>query len=102
MSNLLLNQHRGPITTILNFCRNLSWHFCRTGAAFLRILEYPQPFESHAANEIEKALEFRTRFTWKSNDKSSPQREAGNSSAQFINQIFDVRARCFASHPLQH
>src|SRR5438132_13886855 len=102
MSNLLLNQHRVPITTILNFCRNLSWHFRRAGAAFLRILEYPQPFEAHAANEIEKAREFRIRFTGESDDESSAQRDAGNSSAEFVNQIFDVSARCFASHPLQH
>src|SRR5213595_3944146 len=101
MSNLLLSQHRGTVTRVLDFCRNLSWHFRRAGAHFLGIFEYSQPFESRAANEIEKPREFRIRFTGESDDESSAQCDAGNSSAQFINQIFDVRARCFASHPLQ-
>ena len=96
MSNLLLNRHRRPVTCVLDFCRNLSWHFRGPRAPFLGILEYPQPFESSPPNEFEKIREFRIRFPRKSDDKSSAQREAGNSSAQFMNYIFNVRARCFA------
>src|SRR5438874_12260382 len=102
MSNLLLNQHRGTVTCVLDFCRNLPWLFRRAGAPFLGILEYPQPFESHPANEMEKVLEFRIRFTRKSNDRSSPECEAGDSAAEIATQIFDVCARCFASHRSQH
>src|SRR5213079_2889277 len=54
---------------LLDFIRRM--RFERLG-----IFKYSQPFESHPANEIEKVLEFRARFTWKPNDKSSPQRDA--------------------------
>ena len=102
MRNLLLDRHRRPITRVLNFCGDLARHLRRARAFFLGIFEYPQPLKPTTSNEIKQAREFRLGFPGKSNDESSAQRDAGNPSAQLVNQIFDVCARGFASHPSQH
>src|SRR6266540_540297 len=100
--NLLLNRHRCPITRVLSFCRNWPRHFRRARTFFLGIFEDAKPFKSSAPNEIEKAPKFLFRFPGKSDDESSAQRDAGYPSAQLMNQMFDVPARRFASHPVQH
>src|SRR5439155_26131820 len=82
-----------------NFCGDLARHLRRARAFFLRIFEYPQPLKPTTSNEIKQAREFRLGFPGKSNDESSAQRDTGNPSAQSVNQIFDVRARSFSSHP---
>src|SRR5947208_11633028 len=100
--DLLLERHCQSVARVFNLRRNLVRHFRRARALFLRIFEYPEPFKSSAPNKIEKSREFCLRLARESDDESRAQGYAGNSGAQFMNQIFDVRPRCFSSHALQY
>src|SRR5262245_57738190 len=91
VGDLLLHGHRRSIPRVLHLCRNLSRHSRCARTFFLRVFEYPQAFESGAANEIQQRLKFRICFTGKTNNESGPQRYARNSDPQFVNQIFNMR-----------
>ncbi len=81
---------------------NLSDHFPGERAVFLRIGEHAEPLEFHFANEIEQCLKAHLGFAGKTDDEGRPQRDAGNSDANFANQIHDVLLRGFAAHPFEH
>src|SRR6185437_5554053 len=63
---------------------------------------YSEPLESDEPNEVEKIGEYLVGFTGKSNDERRTQRDARDSSAQSLNQIFDMLTRRFPSHASQH
>src|SRR4029077_9122129 len=102
MRDVSLNRHRDPVARILGFQGNLARHFRSARAFFLRILEYSEALKSSAPDEIKKAGEFLFGFAGKSDDESGTQRHARNSSAQLVDQTFDVLTRSFSSHAPQH
>src|SRR5882762_7768943 len=102
MRDFSLNRHRDPVARVLNFYGDLAWHFCGARAFLLRIFEHPQPLKSSTTDEIKKPGEFLFGFPGKSDDESGTQRHTRNSSAQSVDQIFDVLTRRFTPHASQH
>src|SRR5205814_8694570 len=68
----------------------------------LRIFENAEPIEADALNELEQSLKPCFRFAGKTDDKRGPKRDARNTGTQFLDQPFDMRARSFPAHSLQH
>src|SRR4029453_2661702 len=94
--DLLLYRHRRPVARIFDLQGDLVRHFRCARTLLLRIFEDAEAFKSSVPNEIEQPFEFLFGFPRKSDNESRAQGNSRNSGAQFIDQILDVCARCFA------
>src|SRR5689334_21527714 len=102
MRDLLLERDRRPVTRVFDLCRNLSGHFGGARSVFARIFKNPEPFETDALDKFQERFELFIGLARETDDERGSNSKTWNSGAQFVDQTFDMLARSFPSHSLQH
>ena len=101
LRNACLQSHQLVVTVFLYFRSNLVLHSASYSALLLRILENTGIFKALLFHKILQLLKVLLRFAGEAHDEGGANSNAGDASAQLIQQSFHLLASIKAIHAIQ-